>query len=149
MCWVGNRAEARKKKALSNINVIKIGRLRVDDEGNVFFISSIKDFIYKENVLAKKIGLKVDKSNIFRNMINEGYHSYLEKTVKKEDNAYYTLDVGGVEFLYSYVWLGKFVIPKGCYYYENKNGEIVSERIKFIGPYNINYTKSKMFKLMK
>jgi hypothetical protein len=139
MCWQSFRKPV-KKIAHKNINVLKI--LFFDDSNNSI-ISYFYNFKYEENVIYfEKIDdyFIVDKYDdvlyrprylLYR--INKGFHSY--KNIKFEFRF---------PLLFAYNNNGNFLerynintemrvalcsIPEGSEYYENENGEIVSNSI--------------------
>jgi hypothetical protein len=116
MCFITTR-QARAKIATKNIICYKKEH-SFNKRTGIFHSYYQSRFIYRIDVKQPVIHLKKEidrcESRDYRE-INAGYHSYNKKV--------YTVFV-----------LGKFIIPKGTRYFENKErGEYVSETIIFKG----------------
>lgn len=99
-----------------------------------------KDFFYKPNIINEEIKL-VLIDYLYNNyywhrmnkmMIEDGYHSYNNRGICSLFSRDYILDYASASHF------GKFIIPKGTEYYENKQGEIVSSQIMWTGEYKQN-----------
>ena len=140
MCWK-SKIKPLKQIADTDIPVIKT-LLKHDDYNNYgIYYSCYQNFKYKigETYDIDKHSLKVESKNIHDiYIIRNGYHSYDSKcTISTEKitgmkfikwNKDFSVDVHD-----KLTVLALFNIPKGSKYYENENGEIVSNKIKFIG----------------
>lgn len=151
MCWVGKRSD--KKVAKTNIGVQKV--LMMSDKDVDRFLSPYRYEVYTANEEKKHtIVIRDDivdelKEDLIR--IDIGLHSYskkckIEKTRRKptpEDPPMNFLIVcpnslfGNTHTYFDSITHGlrrtpvmvKAIIPKGTTYYENKRGEIVSEKL--------------------
>lgn len=130
MCWVSSKAE--KKIAEEDIKVFKIGK----SHGGRF-CGMYTDFEYQLNQLySTHICIReVDYQSVF--IGSQGFHSY--------DPSIVHLDIRENEIIQWAVYArqrrldfdtviadyvkAECVIPKDTTYYENKNGEIISEAI--------------------
>ena len=131
MCWRAFKAE--KKIAQTDFNVYKALIRNVE---NSLLFSPFRYFPY---CLGKeyKAEIHVEEDNIF-DTIDEGLHCYSEECMVKEfcksiavGNPYgQTLECYTSEFyrLGTSLVVIKCTIPKGTAYYENGNGEIVTEK---------------------
>lgn len=142
MCWCVNKINFIEKPnefhktATEDIVVYKFGYVK--DEKFYPFVK--KDFFYKPNIINEEIKL-VLIDYLYNNyywhrmnkmMIEEGYHSYNNRGICSLFSRDYILDYASASHF------GKFIIPKGTEYYENKQGEIVSSQIMWTGEYKQN-----------
>ena len=128
MCWVSSNAV--KQIAEEDIKVFKIG-----ESHRGMFYSMYKDFKYQLNQLYTSC---IDiESNGYRFVGSQGFHSYDQSIVylKIFNNGIPRWEVGAIHARLDFdtVTAGyvkaECVIPKGSVYYENENGEIISEAI--------------------
>lgn len=106
---------SKKQVAKKDIYVLKFTML--GNNKNRFTSNFFNQHKYLANKLTKKVSLEIKYSSIY-----EGYHSYCSR----RDMAIMR------PFRY-----GLFVIPKGTSYYKFQD-QIVSERIKYLRPVNVN-----------
>ena len=134
MCWIGRKTT--KQVAKRDFYVYKVGLVI----GNTF-TSLFQKYIYRIKRSNPIIPLKPveDKNGI--TTIETGYHSYKEVAIEFYSNPYFR-DIylgdaikGFVDELrlYSHLYLGTFIVPKGSEYYINNRGEIVSSNIIYTG----------------
>lgn len=166
MCWYCT-GEIRKKTARKNIPVFKV----MNDQSKNQDIRNIVTSIYQkfEYVLGKQYELpEIDvKSNTHRGMktfsIYEGFHSYNQDKCRYEfanDRTFYIKSsLSSTQNPYNFRLIDRFsflvpvcvvngYIPKGSTYYENKDGEIVSNRIvleNVVGHFNQGMLKVKEY----
>lgn len=130
MCWIGRKTT--KQVAKRNFYVYKVG-LVIDNT----FISLFQKYIYRikrDNTIISLKPVEVENGIV---TIETGYHSYKEVAIEFSQDPYlrdiYLGDAinGFVNELrlYSHLYLGTFIIPKGSEYYINDRGEIVSSNI--------------------
>jgi hypothetical protein len=128
MCWKSNNLIA--KKADKDIVVYKMGFIK-----NNIFTSYYRDgFQYnKNNSNLPIIKIQVINTNCIYS-IEKGYHCYSKYCQINLNKQYFNIySISGVKIdYYFYADIGKFIIPKGTIYYENKDGEIVSEKLIFV-----------------
>lgn len=134
MCWIGRKNT--KQVAKRDFYVYKVGLVI----GNTF-TSLFQKYIYRIKRSNPIIPLKPveDKNGI--TTIETGYHSYKEVAIEFCQNPnfrdIYLGDaiLGFVDELrlYSHLYLGTFIVPKGSEYYINNRGEIVSSDIIYTG----------------
>lgn len=130
MCWRAFKAE--KKIAQKDFNVYKVLMRNVE---NSLLFSPFRHFPY---CLGKEYKAEIHVEEAIFNTIDEGLHCYSEDCMVKEfcksiivGNPYGETLEGYTSELYR---LGtspvvvKCTIPKGSAYYENINGEIVTEK---------------------
>lgn len=130
MCWIGRKNT--KQVAKRDFYVYKVGLVM-----GKTFISLFQKYIYRIKRSNPIIPLKPveDKNGI--TTIETGYHSYKEVAIEFCQNPnfrdIYLGDaiLGFVDDLklYSHLYLGTFIVPKGSEYYINNRGEIVSSNI--------------------
>lgn len=128
MCWMCSKAE--KKIVEEDIKVFKIG----ESHGGMFY-SMYKGFKYQLNKLYS-INIRINKDDDGVFVGSKGFHSYdpfianleiYDKDVFPRWVVYAgvrKLDVGNIGYVKA-----ECVIPKGSEYYENENGEIISNQI--------------------
>lgn len=140
MCWVGKLTD--RKVAIENVTVYKI--LAMDNYGNYFspFIGSY--YSIGEKYVLNSITPKQDYVGVNVSVtckIYEGMHSFNGNcmveydTIKralvfKEDGIMLcSIEIfnNNPILLHTFVVIAKCTIPKGSVYYENKDGEIVSD----------------------
>lgn len=152
MCWTGKRFFERMPRiALRDIEVYKV----LTKEGE----SPYQDYQYEFNQETKQISLKSNKCILSGTIeIKYGYHSYSKKCrfVKSfYDNTTYTYItvfpkkrkenpntfISGLSYNNKVIY--KAIIPKGTIYYQNRDGEYVSEKIivtdELVKPNGKNY----------
>lgn len=133
MCWRGFKAE--KKIAQKDFNVYKVLR---SNGKNSLLISPFRYFPYS---LGKEYKAEIHVEDaIFpyeKDIINEGLHCYSEHCMVRQLNGYIKVDNSSGRPLECYnvpsypsyfLVVIKCTIPKGTVYYENGNGEIVTEK---------------------
>lgn len=153
MCWIGKRSD--KKVAKTNIGVQKVLMMRDKDVDR--FLSPYRYEVYTANEEKKHTIVVSDnivdelKEDLIR--IDIGLHSYsreckIEKTQRRQQNTtmnflivypknYKNKLFGGTHTYFDSIVYSlrrmpvmvKAIIPKGTTYYENDNGEIVSEKL--------------------
>lgn len=145
MCWTGKRFFERMPRiALRDIEVYKV----LGKDGK----SPYQEYQYDFNKETKQVYLKTLKRVNGAIDINEGYHSYSKKCYfiyyittchifafsKKSKSAFFST-LGD----FSYKKIYKAFIPKGTIYYQNRDGEYVSEKIivtdELVKPNGKNY----------
>ena len=131
MCWIGRKAA--KQVAKRDFYVYKIGLVR----GNTF-ISLFQKHIYRIKRNNPIIPLEPVKDNYGIIEIETGYHSYKEVAIDfcHIRDIYLGDAINGFLddlSLYSHLYLGTFIVPKGSEYYINNRGEIVSSNIIYTG----------------
>ena len=149
MCWIINKKafEANPERyhniAQEDIIVYKVGYKKY----NKFRPFYKKMFSYKAKSLNDEISLHMDSKDNVYYFIGEGYHSYSEecnlisclrdgeKTFDIESSKGYR--VMPMYLVKQSIIIGKFIIPKGSEYYENKCEEIVSSNIIWTGEYHL------------
>lgn len=139
MCWTGKRFFERMPRiALRNIEVYKV----LTKEGK----SPYQDYQYDFNKETKQVYLKTLKRVNGAIDIYEGYHSFSKKCrfVKSfYDNTTYTYITVICGLSYNNKVIYKAIIPKGTIYYQNRDGEYVSEKIivtdELVKPNGKNY----------
>lgn len=116
MCWISDKLPVRRvARKDTYVYKIVVG-------GNTGCTSAVRNLYYEYNKIytqEKPINvmlLKLSKQW----MIEKGFHSY--KTYSKAKEEYYKLD-------FPYYTIVQCIIPKGSTFYENENGEIVSDSI--------------------
>lgn len=98
---------------------------------NKYYAPVISRFSYKKgktyySPLKIAIHYHEKNSDNFAITVEEGFHSFIHQI-----NVFRYLFAQGMKFRRNFV-IGKFIIPKGTTYIRN-DGQIVSDRIKFIG----------------
>ena len=134
MCWIGRKTT--KQVAKRDFYVYKVGLVI----GNTF-TSLFQKHIYGIKRSNPIIPLKPVEDNCGMVTIEAGYHSYKEVAIEFYSNPnfrnIYLGDAikGFVDELrlYSHLYLGTFIVPKGSEYYINNRGEIVSSNIIYTG----------------
>ena len=151
MCWTGKRFFERMPRiALRDIEVYKV----LGEDGK----SPYQEYQYDFNKETKQVYLKTLKRVNGAIDIYEGYHSYSKKCrfVKSfYDNTTYTYItvfppkkkenlntfINGLSYNNNVIY--KAIIPKGTIYYQNRDGEYVSEKIivtdELVKPNGKNY----------
>lgn len=139
MCWTGKRFfEKMPRIALRDIEVYKV----LGKDGK----SPYQEYQYDFNKETKQVYLKTLKRVNGAIDIYEGYHSYSKKCrfVKSfYDNTTYTYITVICGLSYNNKVIYKAIIPKGTIYYQNRDGEYVSEKIivtdELVKPNGKNY----------
>lgn len=135
MCWIGRKNT--KQIAKRDFYVYKIGVVL----GNTF-VSLFQKHIYRIKGSNPIIPLKPIKNDYEIIEIEAGYHSYKEVAIEFYPQNPYFRNIylgdaikGFVDdlILYSHLYLGTFIVPKGSEYYINTRGEIVSSNIIYTG----------------
>ena len=134
MCWIGRKNT--KQVAKRDFYVYKIG-LVIDNT----FTSLFQKYIYRIKENNPIIFLNIVEDNCGMIKIEKGYHSYKEVAIEFYQTPYFR-DIylgdainGFIDnlSLYSHLYLGTFIVPKGSEYYINRRGEIVSSNIIYTG----------------
>ena len=128
MCYVAKTKEEQiKRYAAYDMTVYKV--CRYSDRG---LLSLFYNYLYESGQLNKSIQLQpIIRKSADWFIINQGYHSFKE-FLKKESTPY---NISYCYFKWQMFLIGmgeviaEFIIPKGTIYYENNEGEIVSENI--------------------
>lgn len=104
---------------------------------NHMVVSYHRNYVYVPLEITNEIGITFAKKNGLE-VVEDGYHSYksckwgtrcisiwnIPAIVEDRIVTYYNL---------SNIVIAEFIIPKNTVYYQNNNGEIVSEQIMFTG----------------
>ena len=120
MCWTSNKLP-KMCIAEQDMRVYKIVR----SINNFLCSSAVQNFQYQYKILytqEKPILVQPGYTASYR--IEKGFHSY--KTYFKAKKAFYKFSECS---LYNDTIIVECIIPKDSIFYENKNGEIVSDRI--------------------
>ena len=133
MCYNAFTEKARTKRiAGEDIKVYKIC-----DFHNNMVISYFQNYVYVPLEITHEISITfVEEFGL--NYVVDGYHSYKSCKWYPHLSKYKNL-IAVIEDTYktydykSHVVIAEFIIPKGTIYYENTNGEIVSNQIMFTG----------------
>ena len=136
MCWIGRKGEAIKRDAKRDIEVFKIIYKTINGRYKSYYWN----FEYKKNEVNQG-ELRVANCSPEITNILSGFHSY--KSLDMLNNRGINICVKPIkgsgetiDYVYSIyekdkLIIAKFIIPKGSEYYENQNGEIVSNQIIF------------------
>ena len=124
MCFYKTR-QSKVLIAKRDIKVYKIGAYAEGDSFNPFFY---QEFEYPVNQI---VFTKVK----FTDTINCGFHSYINCELVSSYNNVNLYSCGKLILWVSLptVYLGEFIIPKGATYCLNNNGEVVSDKLMYIG----------------
>ena len=137
MCFYKTR-QSKVLVAKRDIKVYKIGAYAESDS---FYPFVYRAFKYCVNQI-------VSTEVIFTNIINWGFHSYINcELVSSYDNV--SLYSCGKLILWIFlptntVYLGEFIIPKGATYCLNRYGEVVSDKLMYTGNH-IKITSDKIY----
>lgn len=129
MCWqTKNGKYIERKTAERDIHVFKIV---LQEKGRIY--SYFQDFEYKLN----KTYYHNDPLYIDNGVIFEGFHSYCDKCgIDKGDAVLFIEKLSSDEVLEAYemynIAIMKCIVPRGAQYFENDDGEIVSNMLKTI-----------------
>ena len=138
MCFYMTK-ESKVLVAKRDIKVYKLGTYAGNDSFNPFFY---KDFTYSVN---QTVFENVDFTN---RIIERGLHSYIMCKLAPFSTNMNLYSCGN--FLYSLylptyaIYLGEFIIPKGATYCLNNNGEVVSDKLMYIGNH-IEITSDRIY----
>lgn len=127
MCFYKTK-ESKVLVAKRDIKVYKIGAYA---ENDFFYPFVYRAFKYCVNRI-------VSTEVIFTNIINWGFHSYINCELVSSYNNINLYSCGKLMFcifLPDIVYFGEFIIPKGATYCLNTNGEVVSDRLMYTGNY--------------
>ena len=117
--------QSKVLKAKRDIKVYKIGVYADGDSFNPFFY---QEFEYPVNqIMFTKVK--------FTDVIDWGFHSYINCELVSSYNNVNLYSCGKLILWVSLptVYLGEFIIPKGATYCLNNNGEVVSDKLMYIG----------------
>lgn len=132
MCYNAFTEKARTRRvAGENIKVCKIC-----DFHNNMVISRIQHYLYSRLIVTNKVDLTFsDECGL--PYIAEGYHSYRNCKWHTSSNKFSITAIVNDSCIpyeiHTNAVIAEFIIPKNTVYYENTNGEIVSEQIMFTG----------------
>lgn len=120
--------------ALKDIKVKKLF-LHTKDK----YVTPYRKFEYEKGVVYKS-KLKLHCPSIYEMYIDEGLHSYTDKTEidsYASVDSHYNVKINGrwcslYTFEYNGVCVKECIIPKGSIYFVNKEGEVVSNRLRLI-----------------
>ena len=145
MCWIGN--ESDMKVAKEDVKVVKLfyANMKTWAALDRKFIKKLYSAVYWSEYRAGEEYHAYIEPHVYADkvVINEGIHSYSYDTIFKQSkkNILKVYSKMGVS-VFSYQphtarnstsWvIYTCIIPAGTVYYENKRGEIVSERLKII-----------------
>lgn len=160
MCWFGvTKKEKVRHKAIKDIEVFKI--MNTSENNPSVLISPFQKCYYvigktesvKFNENIQRIYPFNNDDNVSEALaINEGLHSYNSNKVElkiiqstyafhislciapfiKKGKEYHDLSLLPINYLRGKYVKANCIIPKGSYYYENNDGEIVSESLKIV-----------------
>ena len=137
MCFYKTK-ESKVLIAKRDIKVYKIGVYA--DEG-IF-----KPFFY--SYFGYTVNQIVFEKVKFTDIINLGFHSYINCELVPFGLTLYLYSCGNIIYrlgliIYT-IYLGEFIIPKGATYCLNRRGEIVSDKLIYIGNH-IRITSGKTY----
>ena len=140
MCWKGRKEEAIRLEAKKDIEVFKIIYYKTEKKK---YKSYYWGFEYKKDMIEKQ-DLRTSNNPDDSILVLSGFHSYKSLDMLNATNNTQGLNVcvrsingsgtiDNVSSIYGKdkLIIAKFIIPKGSEYYENQNGEIVSNQIIF------------------
>ena len=146
MCWIGKKEEAIRLEAKKDIEVFKI----IYKTEKKKYISYYWGFEYKKDMIEKQ---DLRTSNNFSDsiLIHSGFYSYksldmlnvtnytqgINVCIRSINSSERTIDNVSSIYGKDKLIIAKFIIPKGSEYYENQNGEIVSNQIIFKEEVNV------------
>lgn len=133
MCWTGNNKSNIAKEDITCYKILK----RIESRSGL--TSEYYDFVYKFGTLYETKMMAIGSPFYFNIIeINEGFHSYDKNVVVgfNQFKEYSRVNVFSGSKLFSHDFSGackpvlvECTIPNGSIYYENKYGEIVSNKI--------------------
>lgn len=145
MCWIGNESDV--KVAKEDVKVLKVfyANMKTWAALDRKFVRKLYSAVYWSEYRAGEEYHAYIEPHVYDDkvVINEGIHSYSYDTIFKQNkkNILKVYSKTGVS-VFSYHPHTAFnstswvvytcIIPAGTVYYENKRGEIVSERLKII-----------------
>lgn len=133
MCWTSLKKQGIPQPKTVEEDIIVYKVVTVNNRG---IYSFFQNFAYKEQkdyCLGCELTVK-DNVNDYYYVIINGFHSY-DKKVKVSVNANFSVNVYSMDgaIYWNYVNHGiaiiECIVPKGSTYFENEDGEIVSNRI--------------------
>lgn len=133
MCYKAFTKKAKTKQVAEND--IKVYKICVNTDHLV--ISYFRKYIYVPLEITHEISITfVEEFGL--NYVADGYHSYKSckwypHLSKHKELIAVIEDTYKTYYYKSSVVIAEFIIPKGTIYYENTNGEIVSNQIMFTG----------------
>lgn len=139
MCWTCNINKLKAQIAKEDINVYKI----VKKATKKYCISPFMDYTYysKDIQPSLTLGVTIEPRSIFAKII-EGYHSYSSVNFVCVPDIFggcvKTIQCGNRDRIFrvdNSLYLATFIIPSGCVYFTNEEGEIVSNKIRYTGKY--------------
>ena len=148
MCWISNNLPVAKEAEKDKVVLKVLHRERLMLPGSngeksvIRYTSPVMNFPYTLGVeYEEKI---IIEKPYYDYSINNGLHCYSDKIhfkyeTENFDMCNYIIVMGTHSHItyrdsdFKKVVLMKCIIPKGTYYYENENGEIVSHKLKIIG----------------
>lgn len=141
MCWTCNINKLKAQIAKEDINVYKIVKKATKE----YCISPFMDYTYysKDIQPSLTLGVTIEPRSIFAK-ITEGYHSYssvnfvCDSIVPDIFGCVKTIQCGNRDRIFrvdNSLYLAIFIIPSGCVYFTNEEGEIVSNKIRYTGKY--------------
>ena len=135
MCFWKSK-QSKVLKAKRDIKVYKIGVYADNDSFNPFFY---QEFEYPVNqIMFTEVK--------FTDTINWGFHSYINCELVSSYNNVNLCSCGELILWVSLqtVYLGEFIIPKGATYCLNRYGEVVSDKLMYIGNH-IEITSDRIY----
>lgn len=132
MCFVAS-INTKKQYAPYDITVYKICQIKDNCAISLYF-----DFKYKIGKLNEPIELHYTTTEYKDMIIHRGYYSYRNISSKLKCTLFFNY-VYIKNVLTSDRAVAKFIIPKGTAFYENEQGEIISENIIYTGVYYAYY----------
>lgn len=133
MCYKAFTKKAKTKQVAEKD--IKVYKICTNTDHMV--VSYFRKYIYVPLEITHEINVTfVEESGL--NYVTGGYHSYKSckwypHLFKYKELAVVVEDTFRPYYYKSPVVIAEFIIPKGTIYYENTNGEIVSNQIMFTG----------------
>lgn len=131
MCFVAS-INTKKQYAPYDITVHKICRIKDNCAISLYF-----DFKYKIGKLNEPIELYYTTTEYKDMIIFKGYYSYRDILSKLKCTPFIRHTY--IKMPTSTKVVAKFIIPKGTAFYENEQGEIISENIIYTGVYYAYY----------
>lgn len=133
MCYNAFTEKARTKRIAGED--IKVYKICVNTDHMI--VSYFRKHIYIPLEITPEISITFIEELGF-NYVTDGYHSYKSckwhpHLFKDKGLAVVVEDTFKTYYYKSPIVIAEFIVPKGTIYYENTNGEIVSNQIMFTG----------------
>lgn len=133
MCYKAFTKKAKTKQVAEKD--IKVYKICVNTDNRI--VSYFQKYLYVPLEITSEISITFTEKLGFT-YVADGYHSYKSCKWYPHLSKYGCLvavieDTCNTYYYKSPVVIAEFIIPKGTIYYENTNGEIVSNQIMFTG----------------